>query len=316
MVYFLRKTKAFANQKHKFEIIYDLDKLSNFTGPRYSWLFVDDYFGSGGSAVKFYEREIQSRITEKTNSFWISVVSQEKAIALIQKKIPDCKVISWKLRDKAFLRNRSPFGSYEKVKLLRDFCYKYGVILDCDNPLGYENTQGMTTFSYGAPNNLLPILWSSNKKWRPIFPRYSKDSMAQSKQFRKETAYWLSLARTLNPDIYKLIATGRGVSSVSSREFKFILRTDFRLFCTMRMIKQKRPKPVICQILNLSSKDYEEILNDGQKRKVIDKKGVLTEYGEKAYQEIAKRLLEKKLAEAKTEFKPFVYVPQKFRGIT
>lgn len=316
MIYFLRKTKTFSEKKHRFEIVYDLDKLSNFIGSRYSLLFIDDYFGSGGSAVKFYEKEIQSRITEKTNSYWISIVSQEKAITLIQNKIPNCTVISWKSRDKVFLRNRSPFGSYDKVKLFRDLCYKYGVILDYDNPLGYDNTQGMITFSYGAPNNLLPIFWSSNKQWRPIFPRYSKDRMAQARQFRKETAYWLSLARILNPDIYNMIATGKGTSMVSSREFKFILRTDFQLFCTMRMIKQKRPKPVICQILNLSSKDYEEILNDGQKRKVINNKGILTDYGEKAYQGIAKRLLATKLAEAKTEVKSFAYIPQTFRGIT
>lgn len=317
MIYYLKKTRTFYENSHRFILAENSEALSDYQGKQFYFLFVDDYFGSGDSAVDYFEEKIKDLINPLSYKYWISVVSQVRAEKVIQSKVNNCKVISWKSRDKAFLRDRSPFGNRERVRYFRNFCYKYGEILVSEEPLGYKNTQGMVTFSYGAPNNLLPIFWSSNKRWVPIFPRYSKDRMAWSKEFRKETAYWLSLARILKLDAYHQIATGRGITQ-ASKKYSYILRIDFRLFCVIRMLRQRRPVPIICQVLGISTKDYEEVIEEGINRKMLDDNGILTEYGERTYREVLNKVLEYKFQETKPMIEPSttLYIPQSFRGIT
>ncbi|MFJ1105227.1 hypothetical protein MU858_28360 (plasmid) [Bacillus sp. PGP15] len=318
MVYFLRKTQIFDKNKHRFEIVVDVEKLSEYKGKEYFFVFVDDYFGSGGSAAKYYKNYIQDKIGVDTPSYWISVVVQENAVNQLEKKISNCKVIYWKKHYKAFLKNRSPFGKYERVRELREFCYAYGQRINWNEPLGYENTQGMVTFSYGAPNNLLPIFWSSGKKWFPIFPRYSKDRMSWSKDFRKEVAYWLSLVRVLDTEVYSKIATGQGTRKNGTEEFNYILKIDFQIFCIIRMLKQRRAIPVICQILGIALKDYEDLMEEGRKRKIFDQNKNLTQFGELMYNEILGKVIEYRLREVRSTINAptVLYVPRSFRGET
>ncbi|MCG3797042.1 hypothetical protein LT343_27500 [Bacillus toyonensis] len=314
MLYFLRKTQAYNNHSNRIKIIGDCNEMEDYKDGRHVYVFIDDYFGSGKSAVDFYNEKIVPKIN-KNKTYWISVISQTKAEHFMKEKIPNCKVISWRKRERAFLRNRSPFGSYKRMKYYRDFCYKYGMKLAADGPLGYENTQGMVTFSYGSPNNLLPIFWSSRGGWMPLFPRYSKDRMARSKEFRKETAYWLSLARILKLEIYKEIATG-DARARKSNQVTYITKIDFQLFAIIRMLKQRRTIPVICQILGISSRDYVEVLQEGISRKLINHKGKLTEFGEVVYNEISRKVLEQKLLDSQPviESSNHLYIPQSFRG--
>ena len=46
-----------------------------------------------------------------------------------------------------------------------------GVILERRQPLGYGNTQALVIFHQSCPNNTLPIFWSRNNNWIPLFPR-------------------------------------------------------------------------------------------------------------------------------------------------
>ena len=46
-----------------------------------------------------------------------------------------------------------------------------GVMLEKEQPLGYGDTQASGVFYQSCPNNTLPIFWSRNSNWRPLFPR-------------------------------------------------------------------------------------------------------------------------------------------------
>ena len=316
MVYFLKKTKTYQANNHRFEIVADSSDFARFKTNRFIFILLDDYFGSGGSALKHYQSKVLPNIPTNAPLYWLTVVSQQKAIDLIEKTVPNCEVLYWNVRDKVFHRDKSPFGNRNKVVYFRNFCYEYGRTLASDKPLGYENTQGMTTFSYGAPNNLLPIFWSSNRGWKPIFPRFSADRMERAREFRKETAYWLGLARTLGLEVYAQIASGRGLRS-NKKEYSFVHRVDFRIFAIIRMLNQRRSVPSICQQLGMSKADYEETIREGFRRNLLNQEGKLSQYGERCYGEIAKKVLENRLRNSALPVPaPELYVPQMFRGLT
>ena len=44
------------------------------------------------------------------------------------------------------------------------------------SPMGYHDTQAAIVFYGSCPNNSLPILWSSNDDWRPLFSRHVSSS--------------------------------------------------------------------------------------------------------------------------------------------
>ena len=44
------------------------------------------------------------------------------------------------------------------------------------SPMGYDDTQAAIVFYGSCPNNSLPILWSSNDDWVPLFPRHASSS--------------------------------------------------------------------------------------------------------------------------------------------
>ena len=44
------------------------------------------------------------------------------------------------------------------------------------SPMGYDDTQAAIVFYGSCPNNSLPILWSSNDDWNPLFSRHTSSS--------------------------------------------------------------------------------------------------------------------------------------------
>lgn len=324
MIYLFRKSQNYSKNKHIFKLTKNERKLKKLKGNEYL-LFIDDYFGSGRSAVKYYNHSIKNIVPKEANlhSFWMPLVSQKHAEEYLTKYIPNSKVVSWKTVEKAFRRNRSPFGSYEKMKSIRDMVYRYGSVLEPEAPLGYENTQGFTTFSYGSPNNLLPIFWSSRRntngrRWKAIFPRFSKDKIQSSKEYRKQTAYWLGLARSLDSEVATIFATGIGYDEIHDFEFKYIQRIDFRLFALIRLKRQGRPLTVIYQILGIVESDYKEIVQEGIRRQLLDRNGNLSHYGEECYKNICRKIIlfqKENEIESNPNFEK-IYVPLSFRGIT
>ncbi|MED4130659.1 hypothetical protein, partial [Shouchella miscanthi] len=184
----------------------------------------------------------------------------------------------------------------------------------------YGNTQGMVTFAYGSPNNLLPIFWSSKStsnrsSWYPIFPRFSKDRIDRAKEFRKETAFWLSFARIHRNEDISIFVSGEGENKLNEK-YSYILKKDLVLFCVIRLLNQKRHEIVIQMILGLSSEDFKDVINDGQTRGVLDKEGNLSEYGNVAYRRLSRMIIELKIkTEGSTLNSNKLYVPHTFRGI-
>ena len=72
---------------------------------------------------------------------------------------------------KAFSASSSIFVESAERDLARQIAEAKGVALERRFPLGYKDTQGLIVFYQSCPNNTLPIFWSRNGDWIPLFPR-------------------------------------------------------------------------------------------------------------------------------------------------
>lgn len=137
-------------------------------------VFLDDFIGSGRQTVEFwkYLEERSSNVLSIGKIYYLALFGTEDGIRHIQAKTnlivevverfdSSHKVFS---RDSVFL----PIASMREK--CRKICYKYGKRLN-RNPLGFKNSQLLVGFHHNTPNNTLPIIWASTKKWKPIFER-------------------------------------------------------------------------------------------------------------------------------------------------
>ena len=206
---------------------------------------------------------------------------------------------------------------------IREFCYSYGEKLfstyNRDNhleethPLGYNNSQALIVFAYNPPNNTLPIIWSS-KNWKPLYPRISQQKISESKKYRKGLAHEIGLLRT--SDISAFFNSGE--KNLGWKSITFITKTDFIIYSIISLLKQKRTIPVICQILGITEKDYNEYVSN--KKEIFSDLTHLTEYGEDLYHEVKKqlKLVRKDIKEEINEniIKETKYLPKNFKGVS
>lgn len=337
MLYYVKKALDTINAKYK--ILHNEKSLKgrikkNELSNDSVIILVDDFFGSGNSIIDYYNHSIKQQFLAKNinpNIYIYSIASMEDGINLIKNEIPEAIVKSWHPpMIKAFSKIGSPLGYREKMIKIREMCYKYGsdrklcsrynekTKREIIEPLGYKNSQALVVFSYGTPNNSLPILWSAHDKWNPIFPRATNIRINQSKDFRKETAFIISKARTMGIEFEKY-ATGFGEKK-DGDEFLFITKVDFQMFLLVRLLRIKRPIPSICQILGISFEDYNNLIQEAIKEGLLEDDGSsLTEDGLKNYIKAMNNIKNYKKNIESVEQKNFynvLYVPTSFGGKT
>lgn len=338
MLYYVKKALDTINSKYK--ILHNEKNLKgrikkNEINNDSVIILVDDFFGSGNSTIDYYNHSIKQQFLAKglkPKVYIYSIASMEDGINLIKNEIPEATVRSWyPSMKKAFSKIGSPLGYREKMIKIREMCYKYGkdrklctrynekTKREIIEPLGYKNSQALVVFSYGTPNNSLPILWSAHDKWKPIFPRATNIKINQSKNFRKETAFIISKARTMGIEFDKF-ATGVGERKDGSK-FLFTTKVDFQMFLLVRLLRIKRPIPSICQILGISLEDYNNLIHEAIKKGLLQENGSsLTEDGLKSYMEVMNNIKFHKKNVENLEQENYIdnvlYVPTTFRGKT
>jgi len=208
-------------------------------------------------------------------------------------------------------------------------CYKYGKKLfstkdyntgkKTPHPLGFKNSQVLVSFSYGTPNNSLPIIWSDKNDWYPILPRLPETKISSSKKFRNETAHILSFVRSMmHYDHAMKLYSGEVTTPIGKR--KFVTKKDFLLFSIMRLIKRKRSVPVICQMLGIRENELDTILEEGKQKGIFEEKRQITSYGERMYLDVIKIINKSKNYQYsekttdKEETINIMYIPASFQG--
>ncbi len=283
-------------------------------------ILVDDILGTGKTAINYYKHKIKNiELLKKynVNINFIAIFSMYDAIANITSSIYKSRVFVSMLRNKAFKGSNILFKEQAKI---RGICYKYGEKIYPENPLGYNNSQALVTFPYGSPNNTLPIIWmSSNKRnsWHPIFPRFISNKLSESKERRKEFAYWLSVTKLFGDlDFIALKKT-----EVDGKEKYSIDKKSYIYMYMLKLLKEKKDVPTICQELGIFEHEYNKYVKKGIDFKdiVINQENEvdLTEQGTKKCAEILEIARKKELNIYKyknKEFKEIDYLPSTFRG--
>ncbi|MCB0190759.1 MAG: hypothetical protein KDJ65_02345 [Anaerolineae bacterium] len=148
-------------------------------------VFVDDFVGTGNSAVEYLQvidQEFGSVIKErKTKVVFVAVVSYMNGWKYIQETVKKlgipviihtCEMLDDTY--KCFGESSIVFGDPDERDFAREIARTQGKSLEKKWPLGYGDLELAIVFEHGCPNNSLPILWAEStgqKRWRPLFKR-------------------------------------------------------------------------------------------------------------------------------------------------
>ncbi|TCI93607.1 phosphoribosyltransferase-like protein [Tenacibaculum sp. M341] len=328
MVYYLKKTPTYNKFEYRIVFYYHYSnfkhKIKNISS-KTSIVFLDDFSGSGKQFVNYYKTYVKPQIknVKKINQLtFLTLFYLKRAKSYIQRFCSEIEMVG-EVRNPAFHSKGSVFGYRKSMLPLRKFSYEYGKELfsiynkkEKTNevyPLGYKNSQALIVFAYNPPNNTLPIIWSS-KNWVPLYPRVSENKMSESKKIRKKLAHEIGLIKEI--EVSNVFYSGE--KDLGWRTINFITKTDFITYSIMKMIRQKRTIPVICQILGITEDDYKNIISE--KDEVFETSNSLTDYGDNIYLEVKKQLKlvrkEIKNNSCVFEIKENNYLPKEFKGVT
>lgn len=285
----------------------------------YKVILLDDFVGTGGSALKLYE-EVKGNMPKGSMYYCLCVACMGRGA----KRLEDEGIIVLGDNHKpAFAYRQSVFGYPAKMKYIKGFAEKYGTLLYAKRPyvkgmdlyvgpLGYGNCQSLVVFDHTTPNNTLPILWESkfsgdrHERWNPLFPRRLYDRTKRQNDFERRKYLWLSIAMKLTE--------GRVDKPFNNYSHDALLLLGL-LFCKV----QRRSEAYMCVMLEVTQKELERISLKAKDLRILDDRGNVIEDGRQLYKQIRKTESKKtgfvvNVLEETNVLKP--YIPKEFLGIS
>ncbi len=145
-------------------------------------VFLDDFLGTGNSAIKYFTQlnaqcgEILRR--SEITIYFVAVTGFLAAKDRLEQHLAQLRLpINVQLCDPLDESDRC-FHVSSRIfpdELTRNEALNLATLIGSklvpNDPLGYGNVQSAVVFEYNCPNNTLPILWSSANGWRPLFKR-------------------------------------------------------------------------------------------------------------------------------------------------
>jgi hypothetical protein len=146
------------------------------------YVFIDDFCGSGSQA-SLYLKKIVENIKFENSTIevkYLMLFATENGINAVRDLNIFNNVESVFTIDETFKAfsddsryfKVTPDDTIERV-FSRETALKYGAKL-FDPPLGFGNCELLLGLCHNTPDNSLPIFWSEEDKWKPIFKRYNK----------------------------------------------------------------------------------------------------------------------------------------------
>lgn len=153
------------------------------------YVFIDDFCGSGEQAVRYSGgpvarmKEAAAKAGVRITVAYHVLVATQRGLERVRTQTTFDDVACVMDLDESF----RAFGATSRyfrntpTDIDRAFASNmaayFGVQLQRNAPLGYDNGQLMLGFFHNTPDNVLPIFWHPGhaaKAWHPIFPRYHK----------------------------------------------------------------------------------------------------------------------------------------------
>lgn len=145
-------------------------------------IVLDDFCASGSQAKEFSQKYV-TYIKKQSTSIkvkYIALVGTLRGKNIVEQQLFDkcdyCITLDNSYR--VFSESARYFRGVSKIGCNKEdilsMCQTRGQYLNPNNPKGYKDGQLMIGFFHNTPNNTLPIFWSENRNWKPIFKRYNK----------------------------------------------------------------------------------------------------------------------------------------------
>lgn len=155
----------------------DEDEIASDTT---SLILVDDFFGTGKTAIGFWKSSIIQNITRRFHNiklYYVALAALKGGVGNVEKNT-DFEVICPQIFDEEYrvFSNKSfIFPEKKKRESAKQVCKIYGEDLEGKKyALGYKDSEALIGFHHNIPNNTLSIIWSDKKGWFPLFPRERK----------------------------------------------------------------------------------------------------------------------------------------------
>lgn len=295
------------------------DKSTTIKNHPYKVVLLDDFVGTGGSALKLY-KELKAIMPAGSRYYCLSVANMERGA---QRLLNEGIRVFGDCHKPAFAYRQSVFGYPAKMKPVKAFAEKYGALLYPKKPyskgmdlyigpLGYGNCQSLVAFDHTTPNNTLPILWEGklrgdrHVRWKPLFPRRLYDRTKRQNDFDRRKYNWLSIAMKLT--------AGRVNRPFNNYSHEALLLLGL-LFCRV----QRRSEAYTCVMLEATRQELDLIEKKAKGMLLLDKNGNVTEEGQQLYKRIRKEESRKidfvtDILQTTDVVKP--YIPMEFLGIS
>ncbi len=170
MMHKFRHANNLAGRKYNDLFIYRSDILREGLSRGDTVVLVDDFVGTGDQACDSWSEQYGELLAEVGRVYLVVVVACEHGVRRVGDKT-DLQVVphfSLTEADNVFAGRCTRFSRTEKEALL-----KYCKQVDTKNPRGKGDCGLLVVFAHTCPNNSIPVLHSSNRRWDGLFRRYN-----------------------------------------------------------------------------------------------------------------------------------------------
>lgn len=147
-------------------------------------VFIDDFCGNGSQAIAYIKKlvkQIKDLNTTCQVDYFVLVANKNGLMNVKHETLVDNSKAVFELDEsfKCFAENSRYFINVKEgidKDLCKKICEKYGRERcgDARSPFGFNEDELMLSFFHNTPNNTLPIFWTEDKGWYPIFNRSIK----------------------------------------------------------------------------------------------------------------------------------------------
>jgi hypothetical protein len=147
------------------------------------YIFIDDFCGSGSQATGYLKSIVENIkfLNSKIEINYLMLFSTQfgldniKSLNLFNRVesvfILDDTFKTFSENSRYYQENKTPYDIDKEFA--KETAIKYGTKL-FNPPLGYRNCELLLGLFHNTPDNSIPIFWSDESNWKPIFKRYNK----------------------------------------------------------------------------------------------------------------------------------------------
>ena len=168
MIHKFRHANRLSSRLYNELFIYRSDLLREGLTSDDTVVFIDDFSGSGQQACEAWKDTFEELLPESPKTYLVLVAANSKAKKKIESETELLVVsgIDYDERDNIFSSTCLHFNKSEK-----EIIFEYCKTVHRDKPKGHADCGLVVVFAHNCPNNSIPILHGTTKKWEGLFRR-------------------------------------------------------------------------------------------------------------------------------------------------